>query len=595
VTVPGLTVLIVPAKLSILAAGTTAQYTATVYNDAANKGVNWTLQCDATDCGSIAPTPSASDEAVTYSAPATPPPTDLAVTLTASSMSEPSVQQSAEIKVPAIIIGITPVSALIPVNITQQFTGSVTYDPAAGDIAWSLAQNGVPCPTACGTVSASSSATGAEIKYTAPAAIPADSRVTLTATSTSDQTRFATAVIVLTAGSVRLAPTDLSFQKVSSTRPSGIYVTPPQTATLTNVSDVALTIAGITIGGTNASVFQETDTCGISVATGSSCDITVSFHPPESGSHFSAVLSVDDSSTDSPQQIQLSATKVHRVASDLRASLAGKTIVTAPPPSAGTKVGTRVMYLVDSARAEPFHPNGAKRELMVRFWYPAAAGGACTAAPYASPQVLDYYSTLLGVALPHVSTNSCLDAPIAAGPSPVAFLEHGFTGTFTDYTFLAEDLASRGYVVVAVDHTYEATAVELPDGRLEKSVFGSYLTRYTRNDAGALGLAVAVRLDDLRFVLSELQRLNTARGAAFTGKLDLARVALVGHSLGGLTTLRALESEPRFKAGVLLDGVMPPHLSKPLHQPVLTLVAGRGSWNEDDVGSGQRCAVRAPA
>jgi dienelactone hydrolase len=196
--------------------------------------------------------------------------------------------------------------------------------------------------------------------------------------------------------------------------------------------------------------------------------------------------------------------------------------------------------------------------------------------------VWSYFGELLGVSLPRVSTNSCLNAPIAAGAHPVVVFSHGFTGTFTDYTFLVEDLASRGYVVASVDHTHEATAVEFPDGRLEKSVFGSHLTKYVRNDAGALALAVSVRLEDLRFVLDELERLNAGRDSHFAARLDLSRIALAGHSLGGLTTLRALEREPRFKAGVLLDGVMPPHLASPMHQAVLTLVAGRGQWNDDD-------------
>ena len=52
---------------------------------------------------------------------------------------------------------------------------------------------------------------------------------------------------------------------------------------------------------------------------------------------------------------------------------------------------------------------------------------------------------------------------------------HGYTGTFTDSTFLFEDLASRGYVVVSIAHASDNTAVEFPDGRLTTSVFGSYL------------------------------------------------------------------------------------------------------------------------
>jgi len=76
------------------------------------------------------------------------------------------------------------------------------------------------------------------------------------------------------------------------------------------------------------------------------------------------------------------------------------------------------------------------------------------------------------------------------GPHPVVVFTHGYTGTFTDYTFLFEDLASRGYVVAAVDHTYEATAVEFLDGRLVKSVFGSHLAENTlRRDGQSFSLS----------------------------------------------------------------------------------------------------------
>ena len=55
--------------------------------------------------------------------------------------------------------------------------------------------------------------------------------------------------------------------------------------------------------------------------------------------------------------------------------------------------------------------------------------------------------------MPEVRTNSCLDGPISEGRQPVVVFVRVYTGTFTD-TFLFEDLASRGYVVAAVDHTY---------------------------------------------------------------------------------------------------------------------------------------------
>jgi hypothetical protein len=165
--------------------------------------------------------------------------------------------------------------------------------------------------------------------------------------------------------------------------------------------------------------------------------------------------------------------------------------------------------MVDPLRDDPFLGNGTKRELLVRFWYPASITEGCDPAAYTSPAVWSYFSELAGFPLPDVRTNSCLDAPISMGPHPVVVFTHGYTGTFTDYTFLFEDLASRGYVVAAVDHTYEATAVEFLDGRLVKSVFGSHLAENTlRRDGQSFSLAVSMRSKDLQFVVDELERLN---------------------------------------------------------------------------------------
>lgn len=82
----------------------------------------------------------------------------------------------------------------------------------------------------------------------------------------------------------------------------------------------------------------------------------------------------------------------------------------------------------------------------------------CTRAEYTSAGAWSEFAQLLGTSLPKVMTNSCLNVPVADGAHPVVVVSHGFTGTFTNYTFLTEDLASRGYVVASVDHTYEATA-----------------------------------------------------------------------------------------------------------------------------------------
>lgn len=268
---------------------------------------------------------------------------------------------------------------------------------------------------------------------------------------------------------------------------------------------------------------------------------------------------------------------------EMRSALATQSMVAVPSPTGPSRVGTRVMDLVDSMRDDPLADNGTKRELLVRFWYPATLAQDCERAGYTSPQVWSYFSELLGIPLPEVETNSCLDAPITDGAHPVVVFTHGYTGTFTDYTFLFEDLASRGYVVAAVDHTYEATAVEFFDGRLVKSLFGSHLAEDTlRADSQAFSLAVSVRLKDLAFIMDELRRLNAGADRAFSGKLDMSRVALAGHSLGATAALLGVEQEPRFRVGIIIDGGVPDASVRVIQKPVLLLAMGREQWSDEE-------------
>jgi predicted dienelactone hydrolase len=171
---------------------------------------------------------------------------------------------------------------------------------------------------------------------------------------------------------------------------------------------------------------------------------------------------------------------------------------------------------------------------------------------------------------------------VAHGAYPVVVFSHGLTGTFTDYTFLFEDLASRGYIVVSVDHTYEATAVAFADGRMARSLYGSHLTRIVRLDESALSLAESVRVGDVRFVVDELQRLNARPDNPFAAHLDLAAIATAGHSLGGLTALEALGSDARIRAAIVLDGVRPDAEFAATDKPVLLLDAGREEWGQDE-------------
>ena len=254
-----------------------------------------------------------------------------------------------------------------------------------------------------------------------------------------------------------------------------------------------------------------------------------------------------------------------------------------PPPSGPNAVGTFSVRWTDSTRNNVFVKDGGHRELMVRFWYPAARAGSCTTAEYISPKVRAYLSDSFGIPELEVRTNSCLQAPVLPGRHPVIIASHAYTGMYTDYTFLFEDLASRGYVVASIAHAYESTAVELPDGKLLTSRFGTYLAGNTlRMDDAWLKLAITIRQADLRFVSAELRRFSE-KGGPFSGRLDLKRIGVLGHSLGADTVMTGLRLQPEIKAAFLLDPIA---LSKDAivgsDKPVMLVSEGREQWSDQE-------------
>jgi dienelactone hydrolase len=566
-TVPASVVSVSPNTATVPAGGTQV-LTATVQYDPGQTGVSWTIS-PASGVGTLSNVTSTS---VTYNAPAGAPPSNLTATVTATSLTNGAVSASASITVPVIMVSVAPNSALIPTKAAQVFKAAVTNDPANGGVTWALSQGAAACPSACGMVMPVDASTAT---YVAPAAAPTIP-VTLAATSVTDTTKSGTASITVSTGTVQLAPAKLDFGSIRKATSKTLHVV------LTNAGAAPLEIGGMTITGANPNSFSQSNNCGSSVAAAASCDIAVTFKAGVGS--VSAMLVIADSSSDSPQQIPLLGVgvKTRMAMAAVRSALVGVKTVTVPAPTGLDRVGTRVLYLTDASRDDPYQASGAKRELLVRFWYPALVNGDCKPAPYTDPAVWSYLSELVGVTLPAVRTNSCWEAHVLNGAYPVVVFTHGYTATFTDYTFLFEELASRGYIVASIDHTYEATAVAFPDGRLVKSVLGTYLKETGRADEPALLSAASVRLSDVRFVVGELARLNAQSEGSFAGHLDGASIAVAGHSLGGLTALQAVQQDPGIRAAVSIDGVVVDTAFGGTDKPVLILDAGRAQWSDDE-------------
>ncbi|MFG1818728.1 alpha/beta hydrolase family protein [Kribbella sp. NPDC049174] len=240
-----------------------------------------------------------------------------------------------------------------------------------------------------------------------------------------------------------------------------------------------------------------------------------------------------------------------------------------PAPTGRKALGTTALHLIDQSRPDPTMPSG-RRELMISLWYPGSMMGDAPLAKYmpqrTAVEVDEAWTGEYGLALPtgsfdfaNTETHSRVDAPMQPIPHPVVLFSPGYQYSRFVNTAQVEDLASRGYVVVTMDHTHE-TPTEFPGGRFLPGVPADQLLDpvFTRQ-------AVETRTADARFVLDQLEGIAAGENPDLDGKelppglaagLDLQKVGMFGFSLGGYATANTLLEDKRFAAGVDLDGTL---------------------------------------
>jgi dienelactone hydrolase len=258
------------------------------------------------------------------------------------------------------------------------------------------------------------------------------------------------------------------------------------------------------------------------------------------------------------------------------------TIIAAP--SGPHAVGTMTLVLRDTARLEAVGDSAAApREIVLQLWYPADPAARRDPGPL-MPEAAAF--TALGAAslglppftlghLAQVPGHATRDVAALDAPSPVVVLSHGWTGFRTIQADLAQDLASRGYVVAAPDHTLGALVTTFPDGRAVPFEPGLLpepedvpAAEYAR-----LSRALVERYaDDLALVVRALAQLPPE---LLAGRLDVGTLAFIGHSTGGGAAVLACSREPACRAVVGFDPWVAPVpdevLTRGLAVPLLSL------------------------
>src|SRR5215469_12669552 len=224
-----------------------------------------------------------------------------------------------------------------------------------------------------------------------------------------------------------------------------------------------------------------------------------------------------------------------------------------PAPTGRYPAGAVSVWLTDASRPDPWVSGVNARELMVSLWYPAVPSDG-RRARYMTPAESGLQLTSRGITgippdtLSTVETNAVSGARPAGRQHslPLVVLSPGFTNSRSALTALAEDLASHGYVVAGIDHTYESHATAFPDGRVT-TCLAREAPRRDRKDEVAAGRAA-----DVSFVLDELTGAHPAYPGA--GLIDPSRIAMAGHSAGGAAAIAAMLADSRIRAGIDMDG-----------------------------------------
>ena len=256
-----------------------------------------------------------------------------------------------------------------------------------------------------------------------------------------------------------------------------------------------------------------------------------------------------------------------------------------PQPTGIYSVGTQVFEWEDVNREEWFTEDiGDFRRLVVQVWYPTLEESNQVVSYIDSPDKrigpLSKRIELPQFLIRHiqdVKSNSILNAPIRIDNNlyPLILFSNGLGGMRMQNTVQMEELASRGYVVVAMDHPYDANVTVYHDGTTAD--FRSGL----REDASEKEFwdvripQINTRADDLSFIINKINLLKE-NGDPLWKSVNLSKIGVFGHSYGGgLALLFAKMYKKECLCSITID-MGPTHTLKSHRKKLKNLIKKNG-------------------
>jgi dienelactone hydrolase len=234
-----------------------------------------------------------------------------------------------------------------------------------------------------------------------------------------------------------------------------------------------------------------------------------------------------------------------------------------PAPSGDYSIGTLTFDLTDSSRNETFTQNpDDHRRILIKAWYPSDDVTGYTIAPYVDS--IEQFSTgiqrswgfptIMTSHFALIRTHSYINAPLSQDEPnyPVLIFSHGYGGLIMQNTVLMEELASNGYIVFSISHSFEAAVTSFPDGSvIYESPEGMYAD---------IPNSLQIWANDTVFLVDQLEIAdNPAIPSILHDGMNLGLIGVMGHSFGGTTAEEVILTDSRFDVGISFDS---PHGAK---------------------------------
>jgi predicted dienelactone hydrolase len=250
-----------------------------------------------------------------------------------------------------------------------------------------------------------------------------------------------------------------------------------------------------------------------------------------------------------------------------------------PAPSGPYQVGTLTFELTDTSRKELYSGKDEARRFQIQVWYPSGTNTSNERTPWM--QHADVYATSISeylglpsffldhLALVKIPAYKGISVATTDGGFPIILYSHGWNGFNAQNTGQALQLASHGYVVVGIQHTYGAVVTVFEDGTIAKNNPAALPEGAPDEEYDLAAHKLADQwAGDMRFTLDFLREQNQDTDGRFYKLLDFSRIGVYGHSTGGGAAIQFCGTDSRCKALLGMDPFMRPVSSEVLESGV---------------------------